>query len=213
MVKASLRCNLGPKKVTSGRQLEKHMQKDHANDKPEDDDVVILDQEEENAEADLGRPSVSRLLNISNENLPDEKIVSPEKVQRIDEIEEEHKDGETVEDDDIVVVKANIFNFHGKISSYEEELENNIFSFKTYDDHSEEVLIADDSEEEPDPVDAMEEEPSRQNEDEIILFKCDYCEQKFLHERNLNEHVARDHPPKPTQVKQFNNGCFLIMSG
>ena len=196
------------------------MQKEHANDKSEeddDDDVMILDKEEETTQDDLGRPSVNRLLNISNENLPDEKIASTsEKVQKVDKIEEEHKDEESVEEeDDIVVVKANIFNFRGKISSYEEELENNIFSFKTYDDHSEEVLIAgeDDSDEETDTVDEMEEERSLQKEEEIILFKCDYCEQKFLHESNLNEHITRDHPPKPTQVKQFNNGCFLIMSG
>ena len=211
MVKSSLQCNLCPKKVSTGRQLEKHVQKEHANDTPEDDDVMIVDQEEENAADDLGRPSVNRLLNISNENLPDEKIAAtPEKVQ-VDKIEEEHKDEESVEeDDDIVVVKANIFNFQGKLSSYEEELENNIFSFKTYDDHNEEVLIAgeDDSEEETDTAGEIEEEP-----EEIILFQCDYCEQKFLHESNLSEHIARDHPPKPTQVKQFNNGCFFIMSG
>merc|ERR1719460_629369 len=102
MVKSSLQCILCPKKVSTGRQLEKHVQKEHANDTPEDNDVMIVDQEEENAADDLGRPSVNRLLNISNENLPDEKKAStPEK---------------------------------GKLSSYEEELENNIFSFKTYDD-------------------------------------------------------------------------------
>ena len=190
------------------------MQKEHANDKSEeddDDDVMILDKEEEKTQDDLGRPSVNRLLNISNENLPEERIAMPERAKE-DPIEEEDK---VEEEEDVVVVKASIYNFQGKISSYEEELENNIFSFKTYDDHSDEVLIAgeDDSEEEPDPVDAMEEEPSGQNKEEIILFKCDYCEQKFLHESNLNEHIARDHPPKPTQVKQFNNGCFLIMSG
>merc|ERR1719460_254621 len=197
MVKSSLQCILCPKKVSTGRQLAKHVQKEHADDAPEDDDVMIVDQEEENAADDLGRPSVNRLLNISNENLPDEKIATmPEKVQ---EIEEEHKDEDPVEeDDDIVVVKANIFNFQGKLSSYEEELENNIFSFKTYDDHNEEVLIAreDDSDEETDAVGEIEEERSQQNEEEIILFKCDYCEQKFLHESNMNEHIARDHPPK-----------------
>lgn len=191
------------------------MQKEHANDTPEDDDVMILDKEEENTDEDyLGRPSVNRLLNISNENLPEEKTAMPE-VQTVDKDEEEDKDKESGEedDDDVVVVKANIYNFQGKISSYEEELENNIFSFKTYDDHREDVFIArEESDEETDVADEMEEDPV-QNEEETILFKCDHCDEKFLHERNLNEHITRDHPPTPTQVKQFNNGCFFIMSG
>ena len=192
------------------------MQKEHANDLPVDDDVMILDREEENAQDNLGRPSVNRLLNISNENLPDEKIAVPEKVQKVDKIEEEGNAEETGEDDDdVVVVKANIYKFQGKLSSYEEELENNIFSFNTYDDHREDVLIAgeDDSEEEADAVDDMEEDTSGENEKETILFLCDHCEEKFLHKSNLDEHITRDHPPKPTQVKQFNNGCFFIMSG
>ena len=64
------------------------MQKEHANDAPEDDDdVMILDQEEKNAKDDLGRPSVNKLLNISNENLPDEEVApTPEKVEKIEEI-------------------------------------------------------------------------------------------------------------------------------
>ena len=192
------------------------MQKEHANDLPVDDDVMILDKEEENAQDDLGRPSVNRLLNISNENLPDEKIAVHEKVQKVDKIEEEGNAEETGEDDDdVVVVKANIYKFQGKLSSYEEELENNIFSFNTYDDHREDVFIAEEdcSEEETDAVDEMEEDTSGQNEEETVLFKCDHCEEKFLHESNLDEHITRDHPPKPTQVKQFNNGCFFIMSG
>ena len=189
------------------------MQKEHANDKSEeddDDDVMMLDKEEETTQDDLGRPSVNRLLNISNENLPEERIAMPERAKE-DPIEEEDK---VEEEDDVVVVKASIYNFQGKISSYEEELENNIFSFNTYDDHSKDVFIVgeDESDEETEDVAEMEEDPV-ETEEEMILFKCDHCEEKFLHESNLSKHVSADHPPRPTQLKQFNNGCFFIMSG
>ena len=67
------------------------MQKEHANDKSseddDDDDVMILDKEEEKTHDDLGRPSVNRLLNISNENLPEERIAMPERAKD-DPIEE-----------------------------------------------------------------------------------------------------------------------------
>ena len=118
------------------------------------------------------------------------------------------------EDDDIMVVKADIYKFQGKISSYEEELENNIFSFKADDDHVDDVFIVDKGESDDGAkVDDMEEDSGKSKEEEIVLFKCDYCDQKFLHENNLNDHITRAHPPTATKVKQFSNGCFFIMSG
>ena len=114
-----------------------------------------------------------------------------------------------------MVVKADIYKFQGKSSTYEEELENNIFSFKSYDDHVDDVFIVDEGESDEDgaKVDKMEKDSGKIEEEEIVLFKCDYCDQKFLHETNLNDHITRAHPPTATQVKQFSNGCFFIMSG
>ena len=220
MVRASIKCDICSKKLTTGKQLEKHKEKEHvkrACGEEDDDEVMIVDNEEEPVQSSLGRPSVGRLLTISNENLPEEKVSAPEELPIVKPKENEDKAEEPgeEEDDDIMVVKADIYKFQGKISSYEEELENNIFSFKTYDDHVDDVFIVDedDCDEESAKVDDMEEDSGKSKEEEIVLFKCDYCDQKFLHETNLNDHITRAHPPTATQVKQFSNGCFFIMSG
>ena len=115
-----------------------------------------------------------------------------------------------------MVVKADIYKFQGKSSTYEEELENNIFSFKADDGHVNDVFIVDEDESDEDSAkvdDDVDEDSGKSEEEEIVLFKCDYCDQKFLHETNLNDHITRAHPPTATQVKQFSNGCFFIMSG
>ena len=220
MVRASIKCDLCPKKLTTGKQLEKHKEKEHAKracEEEDDDEVMIVDNQEESIQSSLGRPSVGRLLTISNENLPEEKATAPEELPIVKPSEKEDKVEELgeEEEDDIMVVKADIYKFQGKISSYEEELENNIFSFKADDDHVDDVFIVDedDSDEDSAKVDDMEEDSGKSKEEEIVLFKCDYCDQKFLHETNLNDHITRAHPPTATQVKQFSNGCFFIMSG
>ena len=220
MVRASIKCDLCPKKLTTGKQLEKHKEKEHAKracEEEDDDEVMIVDNEEESIQSSLGRPSVGRLLTISNENLPEEKATAPEELPIVKPSEKEDKVEELgeEEEDDIMVVKADIYKFQGKISSYEEELENNIFSFKADDDHVDDVFIVDEGESDDDgaKVDDMEEDSGKSKEEEIVLFKCDYCDQKFLHETNLNDHITRAHPPTATQVKQFSNGCFFIMSG
>ena len=220
MVRASIKCDICPKKLTTGKQLEKHKEKEHAKracEEEDDDEVMIVDNEEESIQSSLGRPSVGRLLTISNENLPEEKASAPEElsIEKKSENKDKVKEPGEEEEDDVMVVKADIYKFQGKISSYEEELENNIFSFKADDDHVDDVFIVDKGESDDDgaKVDDMEEDSGKSKEEEIVLFKCDYCDQKFLHETNLNDHITRAHPPTATQVKQFSNGCFFIMSG
>ena len=220
MVRASIKCDICPKKLTTVKQLEKHKEKEHAKracEEEDDDEVMIVDNEEEPVQSSLGRPSVGRLLTISNENLPEEKASAPEElsIEKKSENKDKVKEPGEEEEDDIMVVKADIYKFQGKISSYEEELENNIFSFKADDDHVDDVFIVDKGESDDDgaKVDDMEEDSGKSKEEEIVLCKCDYCDQKFLHETNLNDHITRAHPPTATQVKQFSNGCFFIMSG
>merc|ERR1711953_1567219 len=197
MVRASIKCDLCPKKLTTGKQLEKHKEKEHAKRacEEDDDEIMIVDNEEEPVQSSLGRPSVGRLLTIFNENLPEEKATAPEELPIVKPSENENKVEQLSEeeDDDIMVVKADIYKFQGKISSYEEELENNIFSFKIYDDHVDDVFIVDEDESDEDSakVDDMEEDSGKSEEEKIVLFKCDYCDQKFLHETNLNDHITR----------------------
>merc|ERR1719342_1620775 len=117
---------------------------------------MIVDQEEEPVQSSLGRPSVGRLLTISNENLPEEKASAPEElsIEKKSENKDKVKEPGEEEEDDIMVVKADIYKFQGKISSYEEELENNIFSFKADDDHVDDVFIVDEGESDDDGANA-----------------------------------------------------------
>merc|ERR1711953_606824 len=115
MVRASIKCDLCPKKLTTGKQLEKHKEKEHAKRacEEDDDEIMIVDNEEEPVQSSLGRPSVGRLLTISNENLPEEKVTASEEppIVKLSEKEDKVEEVGVEEDDDIMVVKADIYKF------------------------------------------------------------------------------------------------------
>merc|ERR1712129_651988 len=163
---------MGGVKMRSSRQLGKHQEKCH---RGEEEDVVIIDTMDQTPAQSLGRPSVSRLLNISNENLPEIKTANKVKLSNETENEAEMDEDkkEEVTDDDILVVKLSIYKYHGEIS-LEDKLGSDVFVFNSYDDYDDDVVILEDSE---DDTEEMDEVASTEEAEEVVVttVSCEEC--------------------------------------
>ena len=221
MVRAALPCTSCDKKVTTSKQLEKHVKKYHPDitEKLEiliddDDDVMIVDDEEDQPNYEhVGRPSVGRLMNISNENIipEDEQVLTADmKAAAEDDSDEEVEDKAELEDDEIKVVKLSIFKYHGKVDQ-KDEYDGSLFTFSTYEDFEDDVVILEDEDFDEDDIAETEEAEEEVEEEGVGLVDCSECSVQ-CEEEGLEEHMVREHPPREKEVRHFPNGCFFMLS-
>ena len=220
MVRAALPCNSCDMKVTTSKQLEKHVKKNHPDvtEKQEilieDDDVMILDDQEDHPNYEnVGRPSVGRLMNISNENMiPEHGQVSKVDMKAAveDDPDEDVEDKVELEDDEIQVVKLSIFKYHGKVDQ-QDEYDTSLFTFSTYEDFEDDVVILEDGDSDEDDSEEMEEADEELEEEGAGLLQCTECSFECK-EEEMEEHMARKHPPRQKEVRHFPNGCFFMLS-
>ena len=112
------------------------------------------------------------------------------------------------EDDEIEVVKANIYKFQGKLS-YDEEVDMGILNFQSYDNlcDDDEIIIEDDLEENEDLYE--DQEPIIEEEEPLVA--CDECHKLFEFD-SLENHKYVKHPPKKKNVLQFEGGNFFMIA-
>ena len=209
MGKLGFKCDRCGEKMRSSRQLGKHQEKCHRGE--EEEDVVIIDTMDQTPAQSLGRPSVSRLLNISNENLPEIKTANKVKLSNETENEAEMDEDkkEEVTDDDILVVKSSIYKYHGEIS-LEDKLGSDVFVFNSYDDYDDDVVILEDSEDDTEEMDEVE---STEEAEEVVVttVSCEECGER-VERAALEEHMVEGHPPRKREVRRFHNGCFFMLA-
>merc|ERR1711915_966989 len=112
------------------------------------------------------------------------------------------------EDDEIEVVKANIYKFQGKLS-YDEEVDMGILNFQSYDNlcDDDEVINEDDLEVNED----LHKDQKPIIEEEEPLVACDECHKLFEFD-TLENHRFVKHPPKKKNVLQFEGGNFFMIA-
>eukprot|EP00092_Neocalanus_flemingeri_P047717 GFUD01054173.1.p1 GENE.GFUD01054173.1~~GFUD01054173.1.p1 ORF type:complete len:148 (+),score=62.16 GFUD01054173.1:220-663(+) len=122
--------------------------------------------------------------------------------------ESEQENGEDA-DDEVVVLKANIYNFQGKVT-YEQEVRSDILHFKYYDDFSDEdeedIVILNDDTSEPDERQSEEDDEEEMNTSVI----CEECGELF-ETGELENHQQLKHPPKKKNLIKFDGGNFLML--
>merc|ERR1711915_1056469 len=186
-----------------------------------DIDVIMIDDDETETFTNVIKsPSTFDILNDKNEVTTEEKSTSSEihnesdtKMylgQPADTSEETIYTSPIVaeEDDEIEVVKANIYKFQGKLS-YDEEVDMGILNFQSYDNlcDDDEVIIEDDLEENED----FHEDQEPIIEEEELLVACDECHKLFEFD-TLENHRFVKHPPKKKNVLQFEGGNFFMIA-
>merc|ERR1711872_149175 len=164
------------------------------------DDVILLDDEDELSPA---------LVTSSLQNVGDSSVSSAKSDDK-----NEHDcstDGaKSDNDDEVEVIKANIFKFQGELS-YEQEINQDILNFKYYDDFNDEdiVIFEDDVDEMNDFVNEDDDEAFV--EEEKILVSCDEC-LKLFDAGDIEEHKQDKHPPKKRSIKHFDSGNFFMIA-
>jgi len=113
------------------------------------------------------------------------------------------------EDDEVEVIKANIFKYQGNLT-FDQEVSQDILHFEYYDDFNDEVddvVILDDDLEMEDS--AEHEESLKEAENTSVC--CEECGQMFA-TKELEDHKEAKHPPKKKNIKQFAGGNFFMLA-
>merc|ERR1712025_1261794 len=198
----------GKTKTRSKHQLQKTYKEKNI------DDIILLDDEDEFSPAletsSLQNVGDSSVLETSSlQNVGDSSVRS---AQSDDKNEHDcSTDGvKSDNDDEVEVIKANIFKFQGELS-YEQEINQDILNFKYYDDFNDEdiVIVEDDVEEMNDSVNEDDDEAFV--EEEKILVSCDEC-LKLFDAGDIEEHKQEKHPPKKRSIKHFDSGNFFMIA-
>merc|ERR1712192_243075 len=142
-------------------------------------------------------------MNMDNINHPPDggTIFIPYSASESEEVKESTCDETEEEDDDEVeVVKANIFKYQGKLSQ-DQEISQGILHFEYYDDFND-----DDDPNTDQDMSLVEEE-----EVENTTVCCDQCGGLFEN-KDLEIHKETDHPPKKKNFMQFTGGNFFMLA-
>ena len=103
-------------------------------------------------------------------------------------------------DDEIEIIKADIYRYQGD-KSYSQEVKEDVFKFQYVDDEDDIVILEDEDEEE------LKETNS---EDLKTLMKCEECDD-LLDEKDLEGHMMINHPVEVKEIIQFGDGNFFMM--
>ena len=107
-------------------------------------------------------------------------------------------------DDEIEIIKADIYRYHGD-KSYSQEVKEDVFKFHYLDDEDDIVILEDDKEDEDE-----EELKETNSEDLKTLMKCEECDD-LLDEKDLEGHMMINHPVEVKEIIQFGDGNFFMM--
>ena len=107
-------------------------------------------------------------------------------------------------DDEIEIIKADIYRYQGD-KSYSQEVKEDVFKFQYLDDEDDIVILDDDKEDEDE-----EELKETNSEDLKTLMKCEECDD-LLDEKDLEGHMMINHPVEVKEIKQFGDGNFFMM--
>ena len=139
----------------------------------------------------------------------------------------ESKNTEGEEDDDeIEVVKADIYNFHGQTEQsldqqvsegilkfeYRDEDDDDILEIEVIDknkDDNEEITLDRDSDSEEDDEEEEESRSKAKHRDRII--NCEECG-CFVAKSQFTDHKEEKHPAKKRKIKEFSDGNFFMMA-
>ena len=107
-------------------------------------------------------------------------------------------------DDEIEIIKADIYRYQGD-KSYSQEVKEDVFKFQYVDDEDDIVILEDDKEDEDE-----EELKETNSEDLKTLMKCEECDD-LLDEKDLEGHMMINHPVEVKEIIQFGDGNFFMM--
>jgi len=196
---------MGKNKNSSGKSESRRLYRKHADKK--DGEAGTVEQEDskwiEQNNLNAAHPRLGSTMNYGDsegyrlESYPDES-----------ESETEHhtESDDANDDDEIEVVKANIFKYQGDLT-YDQQLSQGIMHFEYYDDFNdeEEVVIIEDDD--PELNESMDTLNSTQN----TFVCCEECGDLFP-AAELEDHKEVQHPPKKKIMKQFSNGNFFMLA-
>ena len=173
-----------------------------------DDEIIMLDDDPVPASApvvdNIVKPVEKDIEAISEEADSSLNSILSESLE--DNVSEMNDTAE--DDDEVEVVKANIFKFQGALT-YEQEVNQDILHFKYFDDfNDEDIIVLEDDVTEMDECATIEETIA---EEEKILVNCEECE-KLFEVSDLEEHKQVKHPPKKKSIMQFDGGNFFMIA-
>merc|ERR1712243_40443 len=172
----------------SKRQLTEHTKERSCSEKKGNDEVIMLDDDGDNS--------------IKNVDL----VQDEEDLQ----MKYDHQD------DEIEVVKSNIYKYQGNLN-YKQTVANDVFQFSYQDDEDDIIMLDSEPEDDESSETNQTEEFNHIVQENINLTfetkmsECTVC-QKSLFESNLEEHLNTAHPIKNRELKEFAGGFFLISS-
>lgn len=144
-----------------------------------------------------------------------DKVVDPEESDKFaipfsdPEQDKEPESNDTDEDEEVQVVKANIFKFQGELT-YEQQLSQDILHYEYFDDFNddnEDIIILDDDDPEKDEITGEEGVVEETN----TSVCCEECG-KVFDAADMEDHKQVKHPPKKKNFKQFNGGNFFMIA-
>ena len=122
-------------------------------------------------------------------------------------------------DDDIEVVKADIYKFHGQEeTSLDQQVNDGILKFEFRDEDDDDILeidVIDKRAEKRELVDIDKDSDDETDDDEEEesdrILSCEECG-KFVKQSEFSEHKEDMHPAKKKKFKQFQNGMFMMLA-
>ena len=169
------------------------------------DDIIMIDDDDGDEDLVPHIPDASNSLRNNTENVAYTSSDQSENIL----VQESSTDGAVSEDEEIEVIKANIYKYQG-VLSYEQEVDRDILNFKYYDDfNDDDVEVIENVVSEVDDSESLEDETSV--EEESILVSCDEC-QKLFDAEDVEEHKRDKHPPKKKNIKHFEGGNFFMIA-
>ena len=108
-------------------------------------------------------------------------------------------------DDDIEVIKTEIYSYKGEKKTESQELEEDIFKYQYFDDFEDDVIILEDDEDKDENDEILE------VESEEVKSLADECKD-LLEEKDLEGHRVINHPIiQRKEIKQFGGGNFFML--
>ena len=182
-------------------------------EKQNEDEIEVMTITDDESEDQKGHGSFPK--DESNQSVDIDMNEPEEETSRnVEESDVDETDNAETEkccdDEEVVVVKANIFKYGGGEMSNDKAVKQNVMNIKYFDDFDEnDVVILDDSNSDAEEDD-LEEEPEEAAEEAPELTGCRLCS-ALLEERDMAGHLELSHPiPPTTTIKQFQGGFFMI---
>ena len=171
-----------------------------SSEKALDDDIIMLE-EDIPTEDDIIVNSINNGIAVTKEHEASANTIPLSNPEQED-------DAPDTKDDEVEVLKANIFKFQGDLT-YEQEVSQDILHFKYFDDfNDEDIIVLDD-------VPETDEEWKFEGdiiEEERTFVSCEECNKLFEEMGDLEDHKQAVHPPKKKKIMEFDGGNFFMLA-